>query len=157
MVEQVTSVVTANFAADFAALAAAKGVANLGAVTIHKRLPADIIAGEELAVPGIGVYATKATTNAKRQTLRDSRVTCVLELFLRGTSAATIRAQAELGAEAFLLSVDRVHTAGGGIFGAGEEEGGVVCEIAGGALGEGQEQYEELTRVTFTVSDRDVV
>jgi hypothetical protein len=158
VVEEVATLLTANFDTDMAALTSAKGVTALAAVTIHKRLPAVIFAGDEVGVPGLGIYAPRTVTNAKSQGKRECRVTCVVELFIRGATAATVRAQAELGLEAILKTVDRVADAGSGVFGAGEEEAGVFCEIDGAADAKGgQEQYEEVARVRFIVWDQDTV
>ena len=157
VIEEVASTLVTNFNTDMAALTTAKGVTALASATVHKRLPAAVFAGDEKALPGIGVYSPRTLTQAKNQARRHSTVTVMVELHLRGTVPATLRAQAELAQEAILLTVDRLWNEGSGLFGAGEEDLGVECAIDGTADTEGQDVYEETVRVSFTVQDEDAV
>lgn len=154
-VEQIATSLAANFDTDMAALTTAKSVTALAAVTVYRHVPVAPFVADDAAAPLIAIYSPRALTHAKRQGYRDSRNTIIVELFLRGSTADTVRKQAELGAEAIMRTVDRVEGLTG-LVAAGEQEGSVEVSIDGTADAKGgQEQYEETVRVTFAVLSRD--
>jgi len=157
VVEEVSALFAAHFDTDFAALADAKDVLKLDRIRVLKRIPVQVAVGAEEPAPTLSLYSPSTLTNARNQARRDSRVTLLAELFIRGPNAEHVRAQADIGLEAILLTIDRIAAdAGEGVYGAGEEEFGVRCTLDGTAdVTGGQEQYEETARVEFVVWDRD--
>src|SRR5574341_1399623 len=111
-VVRAAAVLTTNFNADMAAIVADHGVAVVSQV-------ATVYADREWAVfceldtftqaqPGIGVYASGARTNARRQNEREWIVLVVAEYYARASDPAKLKVQARLAAEAILRSIDRM-------------------------------------------------
>jgi len=160
-IENVAPVFTANFTTDLAALAALKslpiapaagGIATT--VTIYKRLPAEIYAAiEQNALPGLGIYAERVLTQARRQAKRDNLTFVVADYFARGTDPAALRSQLELAAEAICQSIDRLWAAAGGVYGAGELDRSV--DVAMGVIAAGQDTYEGQLLIRFPVNEED--
>ena len=166
-IEQAATSLSANFDADLAALATAKGEAGITqTATVYKRRPATVlfalaaVTGSGVTLPAIGVWVQRTATQARRQDVRDNVHQLVFDYVARSAgvtagSDVTLEKQAELAAEALLRTVDRLVTAGGGYFGAGELAGSVVIELSGLAMGPGQSYYEEHVRLTCPVTERD--
>lgn len=163
-VERAVAVLTANFDADMAAIVTDRAVAVTAQVaTVYKRREWSVFAELSTfsqAAPGIGVYATEATTNAKRQNERDWTVSVVAEYYARGPDPAKLAVQAELAVEAILRSVDRMNEGllGSRILDAGGPANSVSVECSRTAhLESGDRYYEELAKVTFPVVDQEVI
>ena len=155
-VEQAYAVVSANFATDFAALVAAKGVTGTQPVqTIVKRQTAELYVSLNAVLPAIGVYGLEARTQAKLQTVRDNECVLVFDYYAEGTDPVAVAKQVELAAEALLMSVDRISSAASGLFGAGELLGAVRVVLTEGFVEATQGTYARRAQVTFTAQDRD--
>lgn len=155
-VEQAYAVVNSNFAADMAALVAAKGVAGLTTTaTAIKRQDAETYVDIGAALPAIGVTGRRAHTQAKDQSKRDSVSEIVYDYYAVGSDPSKVAKQAELAAEALLKSVDRLWASGSGVFGAGEVPGSISIDFDPGYLEVQQPNYGARARVSFPVTDRD--
>jgi len=156
-VEAITTVLTANFSADFTALATAKGVADLpGAPTFVKRQRAEMFASLNVTLPAIGIYILRSSTMAKWQSVRDPRSTGVFDWYARGSDPVLLAQQTELAAEVMLRTVDRMAGSGtGGVFGAGELPDSITIELTDGYEKSIEPNYSRRATVTFTVYDRD--
>lgn len=154
-VEAMTTVLTANFAADFTALATAKSVADLsGPPTFVKRQRAEMFTTLGVSLPAIGIYVLRAVTMAKWQAVRDPRCTGVFDWYARNSNPLLLAQQTELAAEAMLRSVDRLATSGS-LFGAGELADSITIEVTDGYDKSIEPAYDRRATVTFTVYDRD--
>jgi hypothetical protein len=153
--EQAYTVLLANFAADFTALATAKSVTVTSVATIKKRVDAETMVAIGVPFPAIGVYGLRATTQAKDQTKRDTTSELVFDCYHTNPDPALAQKQAELMAEACLKTVDRLAGSGGGVFGAGEAPGSVEVDLDPGFEDVEAPQYGGRVRVRFPVSDRD--
>lgn len=158
--EKLAALATTHFAADFAALVAAKGLGGLGvdtSISVYPRMPARIFGWNEKPLPGLGCYARTARTQAKSQQERDSDLMGHFEYLCRGADPAVIRAQVELAAEVLLVLVDRIAGSGSGLEGAGEEKRSVAIEIDGTGPAEGLDFYEEWAHAAFPIMETDAV
>jgi hypothetical protein len=157
-VEQAYVIASANFATDIAALTTAKGVTALGAVTIIKRQRAETskrLANPATTLKTLGIYVTRAMTQAKDQQKRDSLSTLVYDLYVEGLDPSLLAKQAELGVEALLRSIDRFAVSGAGVFGAGELLRSVNIQMSDGYEETVTPRYWHRAEVTFPVHDRD--
>jgi hypothetical protein len=156
--EQVYATTEANFATDHAALLTAKGVTGFTpTVLIVKRLAAETFIALGVALPALGIRVVRAVTQAKDQGKRDSLDTVVWDLYAEHTDPVVLAKWVELGAEAVLLTIDRLWSAAGGLFGAGELPESVSVDLTEGVEeGEGL-RYWRRAQVTCPVHDRDVV
>lgn len=157
-VEQVYTVVLANFTTDLGALATAKGVSVTATVGVIKRQTAETMVALGADLPAIGVYTVAGSTQAKDQGKRDTLTTMVLDYYAEGTDPANLAKQAELAAEALLRSIDRLWPAleGGG----GNAVGSVGIVMTPGYQEVRQNEaeqtvYNHRATVTFPVMDRD--
>ena|SRR6267378_531760 len=149
------TVLTANFAADFTALASAKGVTDLaGPPTFVKRQKAEIFGTLGVTLPAIGIYIVRSVTMAKWQAVRDPRSTGVFDWYARSGNPLLLAQQTELAAEAMLRSVDRLATSGS-IFGAGELPDSITIDLTDGYDKSIEPNYDRRAVITFTVYDRD--
>lgn|SRR5574341_64857 len=169
-VVRAAAVLTTNFNADMAAIVADHGVAVVSQV-------ATVYADREWAVfceldtftqaqPGIGVYASGARTNARRQNEREWIVLVVAEYYARASDPAKLKVQARLAAEAILRSIDRMNEGltGSRILDAGNPDLSVQVELSrtadlpGPSDGvDASQWFEELCRVTFPVIDQEII
>jgi hypothetical protein len=154
-VETVYAVVNANFATDYAALAAAKGVTVVTPVGIIKRQKADIFVPLGATLPAIGIYGLSATTQVKDQAKRDVFCTMAFDFYDRGTDPVALAKQTELAAEALLLSIDRMWPTAAG--GAGEGDNSITVTLMDGYDETAELQYERRATITFPLMNRDVV
>jgi hypothetical protein len=160
-IEQVYSIVNANFAADFAALLTQKGLGGLGLVTsadIVKRQTAEVFVAKRKTLPSIGIYGVRAVTRAKDQGKRDSRNTIAMDYFASGpeSDGAKLQKQVELAAETLLKSVDRiVGGVGGGVFGAAVQDEDITVDLQDAYVEGETPTYLGVATVTFSVDDRD--
>lgn len=147
--DRTVAVLTANFAADHAALATAKGVAGVDStVTIHDRLPMAVVASiEGNTFPAIGVYTAGGSAHSRRQDERMGTVVVVVEYYARSeTLPLTLGKQVELAVEAILRTVDRMAGAGGVVL-AGDPDNSVVVEVFGTSRVRGANYFEDGCRV----------
>jgi malonyl CoA-acyl carrier protein transacylase len=163
-IETFYAVLVTNFQTDWATLCTAKSVGAPETITIRKRYNADLLYSLGVATPALGIYGTAATTQAKMQGQRLSIITVGVDWFHRttlgsdqGSLAAVLLAQSELAAEAILLSVDRLATAGASVWGAGERENSVSITASGGYEEGESGTYQRLVTVTVPVRDSDEV
>jgi hypothetical protein len=159
VVEAVAARAGADFTPGMVHLATQKSVSIVTTATIYKRQDANIFAALDASVatlPGIGVYALSALTNARRQDLRDSSVAMVYDYFARGLDPAALLVQAELAAEALLRVIDRIYGSAPGIFGVGEATLGVQVTIEPMVKAAGEDYYEQRVLVRFLVDERDL-
>lgn len=156
-VERAYDVVNANFAADFAALATAKGVTGLAlTATIEKRQTAERFIALQAPGPTIGVWGRGTVTQAKVGTgWRDNVSSVVLDYYCTGTDPVLVAKQAELAAEALLRAIDRLPGSGDLVFGAGELRGSVTVELTDGYLKTRDDLYYRRAQITFPLTDRD--
>lgn len=157
VVEAVSDVVVLFFGPKLAALATAKQHQEIvqSATVYPRRRAVDFAAKDGAELPAIGVYSLGNTlTNARRQDLRDSLVTVVLDYFARGKDSEALVVQAELAAEAMVGCVDKVYGSAVGVFGAGEAEASVLVTMFDVAP-YGEEYYEQRVTVRFEVNERD--
>jgi len=154
-VEAMTTVLTANFSADFTALAAAKSVADLPSPpTFVKRQKAEMFATLGVTLPAIGIYVLRSVTMAKWQAVRDPRCTGVFDWYARLADPELLAKQTELAAEAMLRTVDRLSSSGS-IYGAGELPDSITIEVTDGYDKSIEPSYDRRATVTFSVYDRD--
>lgn len=156
-VEKAYAVVAANFAADMAALVAAKGeTVDATTATLEKRQRAEKYIELGAAKPTIGIWSRGALTQAKVGTgWRDNVTSIVLDYYCSGTNPSVVAKQAELAAEALLQSVDRLPNSGAGVYGSGELRGSVTVELTDGYLKDGAAKWYRRAQVTFPLTDRD--
>ena len=154
--EQVYTVLNANFVTDFAALVAAKGVTGVVTTTgLEKRQDANTMIRLRATLPAIGIYAVAATTQAKDQAKRDSVTTVVCEYLALGSDPVALAKQAELAAEALCKSIDRVAASGAGVYGGGEARQSVEVVLNQAYTETVSPNYEQTATITFPVWDRD--
>lgn len=154
-VEAMATVLTANFTADFTALASAKGVADLPSPpTFVKRQKAETFTSLGVTLPAIGMYVVRAVTMAKWQAVRDPRTTGVFDWYARLADPFLLAEQTELAAEAILRTVDRLSSSGS-IYGAGELPDSITIELTDGYNQSIQPSYDRRVTVTFSIYDRD--
>lgn len=158
-VEQCYTVLAANFAADYAALLAAKSVASPGTVTIIKRQSVNTALRYSQAPPFVGVFSLAGKTQAKDQSKRDTEGLVAFDIYMTGagaTGASLVASQVELAAEAVLLTVDRLAGSGRGVYGAGELPFGTTVQLSDDTDEEVQQGlYGRRATVTVPVRDRD--
>lgn len=154
-IEAAYTVVNANFATDYAALAATKGVAIVTPVGIIKRQKADIFVPLGATLPAIGIYGVSGTTQVKDQGKRDTICALAFDFYDRGTDPVALAKQAELAAEALLQSIDRMWPTAAG--GAGEGDGSITITLADGYDETAELKYERRATITFPLVDRDAV
>lgn len=155
-VEQLYTVVNTNFATDLGALATAKGVTINTGATFVKRQNADVFFALGVTLPACGIYVTRASTKAKQQGIRDTTGTAVFDYYAEDADPVKVAKQAELAAEALLMSVDRMATAGAGVFGAAELEDSITVEMSDGFEKRASEgRYWRRAVVRFAIYDRD--
>lgn len=153
----------ANYAADFAAVVAQKGLGGLGLVgtaVIYKRQPAEIFAaipdvpGQASRFPGLGIYAVPGSrTQPKSVQLRDSDVQVAHDFFLRGSDPEKVVLNAEIAVEAILRHLDRM-PGQPGVVGVGEEPRSVLVDMFD-VKKVGEDYYEQLATVTAPHRTRD--
>lgn len=150
------AILVANFAADMATLETDKSLSGLDTgVTVHDhRRAGDLLDNESLTLPLIGLFSHGATTAAKNQTKRDADVDVEAEYICRGVSEANIRQQTELAAEAFCMSIDRMH-GGTGVIEAGSPESGIQITLGGDYESAGREHYEGSCTARWMMVTRD--
>jgi hypothetical protein len=155
-VEVIAQVVDANYAADMAALVAAKSLTGITTTaTVIKRQSAETFRRLGAPLPAIGVVHLRAATQAKDQQKRDTLGTVVLDYVALGADASKVAKQAELAAEALMRSVDRLAMAGGGLYGAAELAGAALITMTEGFTEAEDAQYWRRAQVQFTCHDRD--
>lgn len=159
--ERVAAILTANFDTDVGLLCTAKSVTAPATVTILKRMDINlhIAANGADRLPALCVYANTATTQAEMAGRRHTHATINIDYMDRFsvTVLETGLKQAELAAEAILLSVDRlgldnatgVWEAGGGL------DSVVVTFNDREDAPEGE--YQRLVTVSVPVTDQDEV
>lgn len=149
-VENVTADLVANFAADFAAVVAAKGIGGLGldgSIVVYDRQPSTIFAaiagvpGGAARLPGVGVYFVHGTTQAKVTARRPGSLWIMRDYFARGTDPAKIVKQAEIAVEALLKHIDRCFALAP-IVGTGEAENSVTIDMLD-VKQAGEDSYEQ--------------
>lgn len=159
-VERAYSILTANFATDMAALLTAKSLSGNSTVTVVKRRSAEHEAANQDAnlatTPRIGVWAETAVTQAKMQDdRRDSIVMVTMEYVCRGTDEDTIAIQAEIAAEAIMMSVDAM-SGDTSVIGASEDTGETTVELRRTSHATGQQYAQEVVQVISPIVDRDI-
>jgi len=163
-IEAVGPVLVANYAAELAALAAAKGVPVLptaggidATVTLYLgQVAEDFGPVEQNALPGLGLDWDQILTHAHRNAgIRDHVHQLVADYFARGTDAVLLRKQMRLAAEELLHRIDQIAaTAGSGVYGAGEDAFSIRIEQF--PIGTyGQDTYEGRFRIHFPVQEED--
>lgn len=153
--EQVYTVIAANFATHHAALLTAKSVTAPAAATIIKRQNAETSRNYGTAPPTLGITAVRATTGARHQLSRDTTTTIVCDYLVQGTDPGLLAAQAELAVEALLRSVDALPESGGGVYGAGEFDDSISITMSDGYTEDKDEKFWHRGQVSFPVHDRD--
>lgn len=157
-IEQANSIAAANFTADLTALAAAKSVTVTANCNFVMRQDADFYVSRQLGLPACGIYADPARdtlTQGKDQTKRDNDVALVFDYYAVDTDHVKLGKQVELAAEALLMSIDRLATAGvGGIYGVGEGPG-TIRVVLDQIEKRDSTNYGRRARVRFIVNDRD--
>jgi len=159
VVEACAARAAADFTPGMTHLASQKTVSMDTSIHVYKRQDANIFVALDESVaplPGLGVYALSALTNARRQDLRDSSVAMVYDYFARGADPAALLVQAELAAEALLRVIDRIYGSAAGIFGAGEATLGVQVTVEPMVKPAGMDYYEQRVLVRFLVDERDL-
>lgn len=158
-IERAAAVVTANFSTRIAALATAQSLTGLDTTaTVFKRRDAADLAAQDAGGghPVIGIYGLGVRTNAKRQTVRDSRCRIVLDYYARGKDAVKVEQQCELAMEALCGCIDQMGINDPtGTFGAGEGQGDIDGKILRLAQVTGEIWYEERVMVEYTQWERD--
>lgn len=163
VVEQVYTVLAANFATDWAGLCSTFSLGAPPAVDIVKRQNVDAMVrstSRDWSVrPAIGIYAVDLTTQAKMAAHRLSVNNLGLDFYRRGAIAnlPTLLQQGELAAEAMLLTIDRLAGSGGGVWGAGEAEDSVTVTFSDGYEATEGGDYQQLITVTVPVRASDEV
>lgn len=155
-VDRAVSVITSNFGTDFAALASAKSLGGLTAtVTVYKDVSAATFSmGRDL--PGIGIHALRAQTQAKSQGVREGIVTTVFDYLARADSALVAMQQAKVAAEAILKSVDKLWEETG-IMDAGGVPLSISVEMDAIPVDAKALQYDGRARVLVPINTRDTV
>jgi len=155
-VEQAYVVLAANFAADYAALLTAKGVASPGAVTLIKRQGVPTALRYQQVPPFMGVVSLAAATQAKDQGKRDNRGLVAYDIYIKGGTPDLVAAQVELAAQAVMQTIDALAASGNGVFGAAELPGSCTITLSDDEDEEVEEgQYGRRATVSFPVWDRD--
>lgn len=154
-VEDVASILAANFSTDLAALATAHSVTVDSTVTVKKRQGVENLVARGTLLPCLGVVGADASTQAVFQGTRDATVTITCDYYATGTDADVLAAQADLVAEAILLTVDRLWPTIG--VGAGEADRSIAISLTGAFEPPDENTFSRRVTVTFPVIVRDDV
>lgn len=159
--ERVGAILTTNFDTDVGLLCTAKSVTPPATVTILKRMDMNlhIAANGADRLPALCIYANTMTTQAKMAQRRHTHATINIDYMDRFAIASleTGLKQAELAAEAILLSVDRLgldNTTG--VWEAGGAVDSVVLTFSDREDAPAGE-YQRLVTVSVPVTDQDEV
>lgn len=154
-VESVATILGTNFSTDLAAVATAHGITVDTAVTIHKRQGVENIIARGNSPPVLGVVGGEVATQSVFQGKRFAAVVLTLDYYATGTDATVLAAQADLVAEALLLSIDRFWPSIGG--GAGEADRSVTITVSGAFEPPDEATFSRRVTVTVPVTTYDTV
>lgn len=157
-VERVYSVVSANFNADFATLAAAAGVPPVTA-DFFKRQAAPVFWKRTTA--GVGVYHGSGASERRKagaaagSGVRDTRVDMVLDWWIRGDDPEMLAVQTEIAIDALVRSIDRVPDEASGVWSAADARDTITWTVERSTLSDAGRIATERAIVIFPLRVRD--